>query len=439
MKFAEIGQLQAAIREFQIELTRAPDNADAHLELGRLYLAIGNEGEAERVYRHVLSKQADNSKAQLRLAALLASGRRSAEAVEYYRLAINASPTDGHAHYGLSNVRPFAVTPDDERRMRAAIETTGISDRDRLLIEFALGKTCDASGNYERAFDYFRAANCRQNAAIDWSLDRQRQMFDRHLQALGTSFQAHCSSDVLNDDSVIFVVGMPRSGTSLAEQILASHADVYGAGEVEQFRNIQTEIQKLTGDEFPLGIENIAPARLAGFATDYITALRQLSGSAPKVIDKLPHNFLRIGFFAATIPGAKFIVCRRNALDNCTSIFQHYFADDHGYATDLEDLGHYFHLQEALIDAWSERLPGRLYHLDYERLVDDFEAQVRSLLEYCELPFDSKCLAFHETSRISHTPSAQQIREPLNRDSIGRAGSYADYLQPLIKALNCQS
>ena len=437
-KYAQAGQAHEAIRELRMVLGRVPGNAAAHLEMGRLYLAIGNPQAAECAYRQALSLQPDSPQAQLMLAALLASSGRSDEAAAGYRLLIDESPANGHAHYGLSMLRPFAVQRQDEKRMLAAIEFPGIADRDRLMIEFALGRTCDTKGEYERAFRYFSAANRRQSNATDWSLDRQAQMLDRHRQALGASFQAHCRNDAVNDDSVIFVMGMPRSGTSLAEQILASHADVYGAGEVEHFLNIQAEIQKLTGDQFPLGIEDIAPGKLAGFANMYVRRLKQASGKALRVIDKLPHNFLRVGFFAATMPQAKFIVCRRNPLDNCISIFQHYFADDHGYATNLEDLGRYYNLQDALIDAWKKLLPGRLFFLDYELLVDDFDAQVRSLLAYCNLAFDADCLAFHENRRISHTPSSQQIREPLNRNSVGRASNYECHLEPLIAALNAK-
>jgi len=229
---------------------------------------------------------------------------------------------------------------------------------------------------------------------------------------------------------------MPRSGTSLVEQILASHPAVYGAGEVEYSRHIAEQVRMLTGRPFPQNIESVSPERLRDFAISYIDKVKAHAGTAARVCDKLPHNFLRIGLFVALMPNAKIVLCNRDPLDNCLSIYQHNFSSDHGYACDLAILGRYYRLYENLISFWEEQFPGHVYRIEYEDLVHSTESQVRKLLEYCGLSFHEACLSFHDNSRTVRTPSASQVRQAIYTDAVGRARNYEPYLKPLIQALS---
>ena len=228
---------------------------------------------------------------------------------------------------------------------------------------------------------------------------------------------------------------MPRSGSTLVEQILASHPLVYGAGEVEHVRVLVDGVRKLTGKPFPQNISDLAPEVLRELSREYVGRLRTHSATSRHVVDKLPHNFLRIGLFAAVLPNAKIIECRRIPLDNCWSIYQHYFAAEHGYASDLDDLGRYYGLYEDMMAYWQQLFPGHVYRIHYERLVSDLEAQTRALLEFCELSFHEDCVAFHKSGRVVSTPSASQVRQPVYQDALGRSRNYEKYLQPLAAAL----
>ncbi|MDH3534076.1 MAG: sulfotransferase, partial [Gammaproteobacteria bacterium] len=207
-------------------------------------------------------------------------------------------------------------------------------------------------------------------------------------------------------------------------------------GEVEYSRHFAEQVRRLTGRAFPESIDTIAPDRLREFAGSYIEKLTAHAGTAVRVCDKLPHNFLRIGLFVALMPNAKIVHCSRDPLDNCWSIFQHHFAADHGYSCDLAELGEYYGLYQDLMQFWEDEFPGRILRIDYAELVQNTEVQVRALLAHCGLSFHESCLAFHTSNRVVATPSAPQVRRAINADAVGRARNYEPYLQPLWEALS---
>ncbi len=355
-------------------------------------------------------------------------------AAAHYRKAIALDPHCGDAYYGLT-LLPGLIEAEDIERMEIAFNATEIIDHERMLVGFSLGKAFDALRQFDKAFEFAREANELQRKSSTYSIDEQRQIFNRHKTGLNQQFLEQCRDHAVTDKAPILVVGMPRSGTTLVEQILASHPQVHGAGEVEYVRLLVERVGKLTGKPFPQNISVVAPEILRDLCQAYVRKLRTHAGEARHVTDKLPHNFLRIGLFAALLPNAKIIECHRNPLDNCLSIFQHYFAAEHGYASDLDDLGRYYVLYEDMMAYWRQLVPGHIHRVNYEKLVGDFEVEVRKLLEYCELPFSVDCLSFHRSKRVVNTPSASQVRKPIYRNAIGRSKNYENHLQRLSAAL----
>lgn len=434
----ELGQ--GLLADAQKHLNKAvaiiPDSAKAHATLGTLHVVRNDVDAAIAALSRALELEPEDADLNTQMAMLYASHGESEQAAYYYRKAISHRPLCGDAHYGLAFLQRFTESNDDISRMERAYQSADMTDEDRILIGFALGKAYDDLTQYDKAFERMHEANRLQRESIVYSFDEQRKFFERHSQALNEEFVDHCNSCCVTDETPVFVLGMPRSGTSLVEQILASHPMVHGAGEVEYSRLFAEEVRKLTGKPFPQNIGTIAAEKLREFGLAYIERLRIDAGSAKHVIDKLPHNFLRVGLFAALMPKAKFIVCSRNPMDNCLSIYQRHFSAGHGYATDLTELGEYYRLYEELMLHWQGLFPGRIHRLIYEELVEDTEDQIRKLLEYCELPFHDDCLAFHSTRRIVSTPSASQVREPIYRNAVGRARNYEGHLQPLLEALS---
>lgn len=397
----ERDDINRAIAEFDKALTLEPDNVEAIVKLGSIHASAGHPERA----------------------------------ASYYRKAVSLDPHSGTASYGLALLRDVTNLTDDINRMELALSSTKISESDKVLLGFALGRSYEGKGQFDKAFAAVREANRCQRQTISFSLAEQKSMFDRHTSALNQSFIDYCRPCCVADETPILVLGMPRSGTSLVEQVLASHPLVHGAGEVEHSRVLAENVRKMTGKPFPRNIATIAPQKLRELALEYVRKLKSHTKSKQRVIDKLPHNFLRIGLFAALLPNARVILCERDPIDNCTSIYQHHFSNNHGYAADLRELGEYYNLYRNMISTWTKLLPNKIYRINYEELVAHPEEHIRALLEYCNLPFDAACLAFHETARLVSSPSAAQVRTPMHSRSIGRANNYKDHLGPLVSAL----
>lgn len=385
--------------------------------------------------QRAVSLDPESIEAHIALGLLHANNGEPEKAAIFYRKAIVLDPQSGDANYGLSSLQITTNRSADAERMEIALRSTDLSDANRVLIGYALGRAYEGLGKYDQAFAVVHAANRCQRKSIFYSRDEQKAMFERHKNALDQCFIDHCRSCCINDETPILVLGMPRSGTSLVEQILASHPEVHGAGEVEHTRRFAEDVSKLTGKPFPQNIASLAPQKLRDLGLEYIKSLRQNAGTALRVVDKLPHNFLRIGLFAALMPNAKIILCDRDPLDNCMSIYQHHFHEGHGYAANLTELGQYYNLYRDMISFWTELLPGHIYRLSYENLVAHTEEQVKALLQYCRLSFHADCLSFHKTARFVSSPSATQVRKPMYRASIGKGGNYDQHLRPLIEAL----
>ena len=429
------GLLAAAQTNLENAVAIRPDSAVAHITLGMLLMDRNELDAALSEVEQGRQLEPDNPETWARLGMLMQIRGETTQAAGYYRKVIEQQPLDGTAHRSLAFLQRQTEYNNDIKQMEVAIRSREASRRDRMLLGYALGKVFDDLQQYDRAFDYLHDANQLQRQSFEYSFDKQKAFFDRHKQGLDQAFLNHCRDHVVTDNTAIFVLGMPRSGTSLVEQILASHPLAHGAGEVEYTRLFVDAVEKTTRKPFPLDIGTVSPEVLRDAGRAYVEKLRFNAGGAERVIDKLPHNFLRVGLFAAVMPNAKIILCDRNPLDNCLSMYQHVFGPAHAYSSDLSELGQYYRLYQDLMDWWEQILPGHICRVSYEELVRDTENQVRQLLEYCELPFDQACLSFHKTRRQVKTPSASQVREPVYQGSIDRWKNYEKHLEPLRAAL----
>ena len=430
---------EGLLADSRVSLERAatlePGNAMARVTLGLLYMDLGELDLALKEMEEGLRLDPDNPLTYARMGMLQQVRGETDAAASNYRKVIELTPGNGTAHRSLAFLQKQQAYNDDIRRMEEIFASADTAHKDKMLIGNALGKVFDDLKQYQKAFEYLQTTNHLQRQSFDYSIEKQKAFFKRHKQGLDQVLLKHCKHHVVSDDTPIFVVGMPRSGTSLVEQILASHPLVYGAGEVEHSKLLVDAVQGFTQKPFPDDINKVSPQTLRKAAQVYIEKLKLNAGPATRVVDKLPHNFLRIGLFAAVMPNAKIVLCERNPMDNCLSIYQHMFGPAHAYAADLSDLGQYYCLYRDLMAWWEEILPGHIYRVTYEQMVRDTENQVRQLLEYCGLPFDEHCLSFHKTRRQVKTPSASQVRQPIYKDSSGRWKNYAKQLEPLRIAL----
>jgi tetratricopeptide (TPR) repeat protein len=430
---------EGLLEESQASLERAvliePDSAIAHVTLGLLLMDRGELDRALELFEHGFRLEPGNPMTHARMGMLQQVRGETDAAVSCFSKVIELAPDDLNAHRSLAFLQKQTEHNDNTRWMETAFASTDLPDRERMLLGYALGKVFDDLAQFDKAFEYLHAAHQIRRKASNYSTEQQKVSFERHKQGQDRTFLSHCKNHVVDDETPVFVLGMPRSGTSLVEQILASHPLAYGAGEVEHLRYFAIAAEKVTGKPFPLDISTVPPEILREAGLDYVKKLRLNAGDAQRVIDKLPHNFLRVGLIAAVMPRAKIVLCERDPLDNCMSIYQHLFGPAHAYASDLSALGQYYTLFQDLMEWWDEILPGHVYHVKYEQLVADTGNQVRQLLKYCGLPFHENCLSFHKTQRRVGTPSEAQVRQPIYQGSIGRWKNYRKHLGPLIEAL----
>lgn len=404
-----LGRCDEALAELEALVQSHPEEAEPWLERGRILRASDPEAAAE-AFEQALAREADRVEAVC----------------------------------GLLMVRK--VRPEDRPRVeqwRALPTTLPEQDWLRAELELALAKAFDDLGAFEAAFSHCQAGNAirRRFARYDPAREAQRvadmaaTFTPGLIQALGRA--GHPSAQP------VFVVGMPRSGTTLVEQIIASHPEGAGAGELEATGELLRELpgRLATGAGFPQCCSALNSTVLHAMAEDYLTALRRAAGAgagAARISDKMPQNFRHIGLLALMFPEARFVHCRRNLLDNAVSIYFQRLSNDHGYASDLAHIGHQQLQYLALMALWDRVLPGRVHHLDYERLVAEPEPQVRGLLAFLGLPWDARCLDFHKTRREVNTLSLWQVRQPLYASSVARWRHYESHLGPLKAALGPQ-
>jgi len=316
-----------------------------------------------------------------------------------------------------------------------AEEQLTIVSRKSLL--FSLGYLADKLGRYEAAFAWYRQGN--ELKAMRYDGPASRKWFDNLMLNFSPERMAALPKASIPTSLPVFILGMPRSGTSLVEQILASHPQVYGAGELDLVKETAVALPKTlhTGVPYPFCLQALHQEAVEELSRQYQESLLRLAGDRPvvHVTDKMPHNFMQVGLIRLLFPEAPIIHCRRDPLDNCLSIYFQDFSGLHPYSYNLGDLGHYYCLYERLMAHWSDTLGITMFEVGYEEMVADHEAMSRKIIDHCGLAWDNRCLEFHKTNRLVNTASYQQVREPIYKKSAGRWQNYAKHLQPLIESL----
>jgi hypothetical protein len=307
------------------------------------------------------------------------------------------------------------------------------------MLHFVLGKVRDDKGDYAQAFEHFLEANRLKRTLIDYDEARQVRFFREFIGTFDTAFIENRAGAGTSSDLPIFIVGMSRSGTTLVEQILASHPLVHGAGELQLLRRcLHLEFDGVQDDqELPARIAQLDGAAFARIGDSYVTALAELAPGAARVTDKLPGNMALVGVIHLAFPNARIIHCTREPLDTCVSCFSKLFTTGHAFSYELGELGRFYRLYQQLMQHWTDVLPaGRMLEMRYEEVIGDTETQVRQLLEFCGLPWNEACLNFSATRRAVKTASLVQVRQPIYASSVGRWQRYRSYLAPLERALS---
>lgn len=412
-----------------------PDFPEALCNLGRAYGMTGRAQEAEVLFQRVLTLRPAFPTARIgRGEALIELGKME-EAALVFRDVIKEDGPHVPAYVGLATARKHKPGDPEIEAIQSLIDTGGLTNQQMVVLLHAAGKIYDDIKAFDRAFACLSEAKQRMNASFD--IEEYGGFIDRSCEAFTAELFAERTDFGIDTDRPVFIVGMPRSGTTLTEQIVSSHPLVHGAGEL---RHIREMAATLDGGE---GFRAAVADKIAGLgrkdsrrlAHQFLAELNRHSVTALRVVDKMPHNFQVLGFIALLFPNARIIHCRRNPVDTCLSCFIQHFSRSHSYNTDLEMLGRYYREYDRLMTHWKAVLPLSMIDVHYEELVADQEGASRRLIEFLGLDWDESVLAFHKTERAVKTPSRWQVRQPIYTSSMERWRNYEKHLGPLIDSL----
>lgn len=407
-------------------------HASANVGLGEHDRAIG-------LYRELLRVVPDAADLHLSLAHSLKTQGRQAEAIDAYRAAIAARPDFGDAYWSMANLKTYRFTDGEIDGMLAQVATPSTSLVDGYHLNFALGKAFEDRGDYAASWQHYAKGNALKRSESRYRPEIIETNTRRQIEVCTREFFAEHAGAGDSSADPIFIVGLPRSGSTLLEQILASHPLVDGTQELADIPRIVLELQgrdpDLDDPRYPGVLTQMSPEQFRSLGEAYLRDTRIYRGTAPYFIDKMPNNFRHLGLIHLMFPNAKIIDARREPMACCFSNLKQLFATGQEFTYSIEDIARYYRTYLDVMEHWDHVLPGRVLRVHHEDVVDDLEGNVRRILDYCGLPFDPACLAFHETRRSVRTASSEQVRQPIFRDGIDQWTHYAPYLALLRERL----
>ncbi|HEX2493521.1 MAG TPA: sulfotransferase [Steroidobacter sp.] len=446
----------AARHNLALVLHRQHRPAEALVEVGRLLdvdarnpgyrnlkaailSAVGEYDQAIDIYACVLAEYPKQAKAWLSYGHALKTAGRQDECISAYRKSIDLTPGLGEAYWSLANMKTFRFSPSELDAMRAQLKRSDLSDEDRYHFHFAIGKALEDSAVYAESFENYANGNRLRRATIRYDAAETSAHVQRSKAVFSKQFFAERAGAGAQAPDPIFIVGLPRAGSTLLEQILSSHPAVEGTMELPDIAFMAGSLRVSKTREGTNYLETLAKLTaddLRALGQKYIEQTRiQRKTDAPFFIDKMPNNFAHVGLIHLILPNAKIIDARRHPLGCCLSNFKQHFARGQHFTYSLEDVGRYYRDYVDLMAHFDGVLPGRVHRVIYEQMIDDTPVEVRRLLEYCSLSFDERCLRFYENERAVRTASSEQVRQPIFRDAVEHWRHYDPWLGPLREAL----
>src|SRR5579859_1640059 len=427
----------AALAEVEILLRVQPrDAAYLNLLAGCLSL-VGDFDRAIMTYEVLLATYPRQPRIWLNHGhALRAVGRRE-DAVRAYREAVSLAPGLGDAYWSLANLKVAALSSADEAAIQAQLERPDLDEGDRLHLRYALGKALEDRGDFAGAFENYDAGAALRRRTVTFDAEEQTAFVRRTMALYTPAFFAAREGVGCPAPDPVFIVGLPRSGSTLIEQILASHSAVEGTMELPEIALFARSLEEAGGaGSYPSRVASLGGADLRAMGERFLERTRiQRKLGRPFFIDKMPNNFHHIGLIFLILPNAKIIDARRHPMAACFSTFKQHFAQGQGFSYDLTHLGRYYRNYLALMAHFNAVLPGRIHRVVYEDMVEQTETEVRRLLDYCGLPFEGACLKFHENDRAVRTVSSEQVRQPIFRQGLDQWRHFQPWLGPLEAAL----
>jgi len=433
--YIRLSEYTPAIRHIQYALDLKPDLVEALCTLGDAYNAFGKGEMALPLFKKALKINRAHPAVRLGLPHALSSLGRMDEAAVLLKEVIEERIAVPAAYSALVHTRKFTGEPSELAAILTELRDPGHGSEGMAALHHAAGKVLNDLRRYKEAMDHYKKGN--QASGHKFDLETYRRWVDAMIETFTPELFASRAAYGNPSELPVFVLGMPRSGTTLTEQICASHPNVHGAGELTKLRRVANGIGLAERSNANLGgsIATITPDLTRILAEEHLAYLRERAPNALRIVDKMPHNFELIGLICLLFPNARIIHCRRDALDNCISCFVLQFSGAHSYSADLETLGLYYREYDRLMRHWDKVLPGRIFENHYETLIQNQEEESRRLIDYLGLPWDDGCLRFFDRDGSVNTYSKWQVRQPIYKSSVKRWKNYESEIQPLIESL----
>ena len=444
MKYAAIlrkkQKFAKTMEQVNILCHQYPDNHSYQALKASEIMQNGEHEEAIKLLDNILKKNPYNFSTFTSKGHAQKTLGQTDQAIKSYQAAYKVKPDHGESFFSLANLKTYSFTLDELHSMREQVKRVDLSLRDKAYFHFALAQACESIGEFDEAFFHLERGNKIKNDQSRYSIEGMDAELQAQIDVCNTPFFEELSAGGHATKEPIFILGLPRAGSTLIEQILASHSMIDGTLELP---NILSIAQSLRGDDiygkegnYPKSMKSLTLDQRESLGKKYIDETQMHRKDAPMFADKMPNNFRHIGLIHLIMPNAKIIDARRYPLDCCFSMFKQLFAQGQEFSYGLAEAGSYYNSYIKLMDHWDKVLPNKILRVNNEDVIDDLEGQVKRMLDYLELPFEEECISFHKTNRSVRTASSEQVRKPVNKDGMGRWKPYAKNLKPLLESLD---
>jgi tetratricopeptide (TPR) repeat protein len=433
---ADLGRFPEAEAAVRRLLKIEPENPKNWVLLGNVCTRMMRQPDALLAFEEAARLNPGEVRLRLSIGHLHKTLGHRRECEEAYKACLRFDPNFCEVYWSLADLKTYRFSDAEIAAMQSLLKDDG-DDTDQAHLHFALGRAFEQRERYPAAFEHYADGNRRRRKTVAFDIRVFENKTRRVRERFDAAYFARRAGAGFGDSAPIFVVGLPRSGSTLVEQILASHSRIEGTFELPNVLTIVREFDHANAehDAYPESVAGVPFAQFAQLGRRYIEETAPLRSGRPHFIDKMPNNFSHVGLIHSMLPNAHIIDVRRHPMDSCFSTYKQHFAEGQSFSYDLDDLGRYYRCYLSLMDHWDTVLPGKVLHLQYEHLVRDPETHIRRLLTHCGLDFESACLSFHETKRPVRTASAEQVRQPLYASGVGYWKHFETQLEPLRRAL----